>query len=72
MFSSSLTKTIERDCNNLFKKLNIQGYIENSAAKKLTNCKSTPPKFYGTIKIFKSNFLIAPIVSNKGSSTYEL
>ena len=57
---------------NLLKKIKTEGGIDDILYKKLYPTGAVAPKFYGLPKIHKSGIPLAPIVSSRGSISYEV
>ena len=57
---------------NLLKKIKSEGGIDDILYKKLYPTGTVTPKFYGLPKIHKDGIPLRPIVSSRGSITYEV
>ena len=57
---------------NLLKKIKSEGGIDDILYKKLYPTGAVPPKFYGLSKIHRSGIPLRPIVSSRGSISYEV
>ena len=57
---------------SLLKKIKSEGGINHTQYKKLYPTGAVPPKFYGLPKIHKRGIPLRPIVSSKGSISYEV
>ena len=57
---------------NLLKKIKSEGGIDDILYKKLYPTGAVTPKFYGLPKIHKDGIPLRPIVSSRGSITYEV
>ncbi|XP_060525272.1 uncharacterized protein LOC132701408 [Cylas formicarius] len=66
------THSIETQCNNIIKKINNLGYIDDTTARNLKTYNGVCPKYYGLPKIHKDGYPLRPIVSCVGASTQPL
>ena len=66
------TSRIKSKMINLLKKIKSEGGIDDILYKKLYPTGAVPPKFYGLPKIHKSGISLRPIVSSRGSISYEV
>ena len=66
------TSRIKSKMINLLKKIKSEGGIDDIQYKKLYPTGAVPPKFYGLPKIHKSGIPLRPIVSSRGSISYEV
>ena len=57
---------------NLLKKIKWEGGINDNQYKKMYPTGAVPPKFYGLPKVHKRGIPLRPIVSSKGSISYEV
>ena len=57
---------------NLLKRIKAEGGINESLYKKMYPTGAVPPKFYGLPKIHKRDIPLRPIVSSRGSISYEV
>ena len=57
---------------NLLKKIKLEGGIDDILYKKLYPTGAVTPKFYGLPKIHKDGIPLRPIVSSRGSISYEV
>ena len=57
---------------NLLKKIKSEGGINDIQYKKMYPTGAVPPKFYGLPKIHKRGIPLRPIVSSRGSISYEV
>ena len=57
---------------NLIKKIKSEGGINDNQYRKLYPTGAVPPKFYGLLKVHKRDIPLRPIVSIRGSISYEL
>ena len=56
---------------NLPKTIKAEGGIDNNTHKRLYPTGAVPPKYYGLPKIHKKGTPLRPIISSRGSATYE-
>lgn len=63
------TLSIQRQCNELVKKLHGTGQIDEATKKNLTTYKGISPKFYTLPKIHKPTLSVRPIVASIGAPT---
>ena len=56
---------------NLLKTIKAEGGIDNNTYKRLYSTGAVPPKYYGLPKIHKKGTPLRPIISSRGSATYE-
>ena len=56
---------------NLLKTIKVEGGIDNNTYKRLYPTGGVPPKYYGLPKIHKMGTPLRPIISSRGSATYE-
>ena len=56
---------------NLLKTIKAEGGIDNNTYKRLYPTGAVPPKYYGLPKIHKMGTPLRPIISSRGSATYE-
>ena len=57
---------------SLLKKINPEGGINDTLYKKMYPTGAVPPKFYGLLKVHKRDIPLRPIVSSRGSISYEV
>ena len=69
---SDPTSKIKSKLINLLKKIKSEGGIDDTQYKKMYPTGAVPPKFYGLPKIHKRGIPLRPIVSSRGSSSYEM
>ena len=55
----------------LLKNIKSEGGINNTIYKRLYPTGAVPPKYYGLPKIHKAEVPLRPIISSRGSATYE-
>ena len=56
---------------SLLKTIKAEGGIDNNIYKRLYPTGAVPPKYYGLPKIHKKGIPLRPIISSRGSATYE-
>ena len=56
---------------NLLKTIKAEGGIDNNTYKRLYPTRAVPPKYYGLPNIHKMGTPLRPIISSRGSATYE-
>ena len=56
---------------NILKSIKAEGGIDNTTYKRLYPTGAGSPKYYGLPKIHKQDVPLRPIVSSRGSATYE-
>ena len=56
---------------NLLKTIKAEGGIDNNTCKRIYPTGAVPPKYYGLPKIHKMGTPLRPIISSRGSATYE-
>lgn len=66
------TSSIQNKVNELTRNLHKDKHIDDATRKMLTSYTSIPPKMYGVPKIHKEDMPMRPIVSTRGSPTYQL
>ena len=69
---SDPTSRIKSKLISLLKKIKSEGGIDDTQYKKMYPTGAVPPKFYGLPKIHKRGIPLRPIVSSRGSSSYEV
>ena len=72
---TALTKDPTNKCKNklinLLKTIKAEGGIDNNTYKRQYPTGAVPPKYYGLPKIHKKGTPLRPIISSRGSATYE-
>ena len=66
------TSRIKSKLISLLKKIKSEGGIDDTQYKKMYPTGAVPPKFYGLPKIHKRGIPLRPIVSSRGSISYEV
>ena len=66
------TNRMKTELISLLKKIKSEGGIDDTQYKKMYPTGAVPPKFYGLPKIHKRGIPLRPIVSSRGSISYEL
>ena len=56
---------------NLLKTIKAEGGIDNNTYKRLYPTGAVPPKYYGLPKVHKQGIPLRPIISSRGSVSYE-
>ena len=69
---SDPTSRIKSKLISLLKKIKSEGGIDDTQYKKMYPTGAVPPKFYGLPKIHKRGIPLRPIVSSRGSISYEV
>ena len=69
---SDPTSRIKSKLISLLKKIKSEGGIDDTQYKKMYPTGAVPPKFYGLPKIHKRGIPLRPIVSSRGSNSYEV
>ena len=69
---TDLTRRMKSKMINLLKKIKTEGGIDDILYKKLYPTGAVTPKFYGLPKIHKSGIPLRPLVSSRGSISYEV
>ena len=69
---SDPTSRIKSKLISLLKKIKSEGGIDDTQYKKMYPTGAVPPKFYGLPKIHKRSIPLRPIVSSRGSISYEV
>ena len=70
--SKDPTNKLKTKLISLLKKIKADGGIEEQLYKKLYLTGAVAPKFYGLPKIHKGDIPLRPIVSSRGSISYEV
>ena len=66
------TNKLKNKLVNLLRNIKAEGGITDQLYKKMYPTGAVAPKFYGLPKIHKRDILLRPIVSSRGSTSYEV
>ena len=72
VLKSDPTSRIKSKLISLLKKIKTEGGIDDTQYKKMYPTGAVPPTFYGLPKIHKRGIPLRPIVSSRGSISYEV
>ena len=69
--TTDLTSKYKSKLINLLKNIKAEGGIDNNTYKRLYPTGAVPPKYYGLPKVHKQGIPLRPIISSRGSVSYE-